>query len=139
MASKKVVKKKIRGIKALIAEGLELDFHVKEQTKRLNAIKEKVRQHAAYIGKGLIDGDYGSCVFVEDTTTTKIDIDDYFQFLFLEEDRPDDFLDSVTVSITKAKQILTEEEFDRISTKVKNKYHRVTFGEVETSEDKVLS
>ena len=131
MAIEQVVPKKIRGIKALIAEGLELDFHIKEQKTRLEEIKEMCRQHAAYRRTDQLFGDYNCGVRAETQSAANIDV----RVLAGEVDT-EDFYDLVKPDLKACREHFGEERFMEIADIVEYPYSKITFGEVVNDEEK---
>jgi len=125
-----VVPKKIRGIKALIAEGVELDFHINEQKNRLEEIKQLCRQHAAYRRENQLFGDYNSAVKVDGMSSANLDV----RVLAGEVDT-EDFYDLVKPNLKACRDHFGEEMFMELADITEYPYSKVTFGEVVEEEE----
>jgi len=126
MSREQVVPKRIRGIKALIAEGSELDFHVKELNERLDAIKKMVKQHAAFRQENQLFGDYNSGVVIETMSAATIDP----IALEVEVNDMDTFYTLIKANLKACREFLGEEKFMELADVEEFPYSKVTFGEV---------
>ena len=126
MCREQVIPKKIRGIKALIAEGSELDFHIKELEGRLDTIKKMVRQHAAYREENQLFGDYNTGVVIESMSSAEIDP----VALKVEVNDDDAFYGLIKANLKACREFLGEERFMEVADIEEFPYSRVTFGEV---------
>ena len=126
MSREQVVPKKIRGIKALIAEGSELDFHVKELNVRLDVIKKMVKQHAAFREENQLFGDYNTGVVIESMSSAEIDP----VALKVEVNDDDAFYGLIKANLKACREFLGEERFMEIADIEEFPYSKVTFGEV---------
>ena len=124
-------KMKVADLKQLIDEGKELDFNIKEQNRRMAEIKEKIKAHAMAVKRHQLDGNFGTCVFVDDTTEWLLDVSVAHGWAMSKKVKNEKFFGMLKVLVSEARKLMGDEEFESIATKKDKNFSRITFGEVE--------
>lgn len=122
--------RRVRNVKELITEGFELTSHIKDLNSRLDEIKSKLREHATSVEKSFITGHSRTCVTISDVDSFDLPVRKFKKAV----SNATVFLDSVSLTVGKARAALGDAKFERLAKKTTKKYHRVQFHDIDDVE-----
>lgn len=112
-------------LKALIDEGWELSNDVKAKTKRLEAIKAKLKDIGRKSGQNVLAGNVHTVVF-SPYTKTKIDGKKFYQAL-ADAGKKIAFWSCISILVGKAKEVMNEYDLEEITDSETDEFGTVSF------------